>query len=92
MNIFNDDNFMVSTPRDNFISIIKSANQNIVAKELEKVIARLALAEKLLEENSLEEQYEKTLRSFAVAEPKEYESRVNSLFLETVGNIVTQCE
>jgi hypothetical protein len=92
MNIFDDDDFMVSTPRDNFMSIIKTANQNIVANELEKVMARLALAEKLLEENGLEEQYEKTLPSFAVAEPKEYETRVNSLFLETVGNIVTQCE
>jgi len=50
------------------------------------------LAEKLVEENGLEEQYEKTLPSFAVIEPKEYETRVNSLFLETVGNIVTQCE
>jgi len=74
------------------MSIIKTANQNIVANELEKVMARLALAEKLVEENGLEEQYEKTLPSFAVIEPKEYETRVNSLFLETVGNIVTQCE
>jgi len=92
MNIFDDDDYMVSTPRDNFMSIIKTANQNIVANELEKVMARLALAEKLVEENGLEEQYEKTLPSFAVIEPKEYETRVNSLFLETVGNIVTQCE
>ncbi len=92
MNIFDDDDFMVTTPRENFISIIKTANENIVANELEKMVARLALAEKLLEENGLEEQYEKTLPSFALAEPKEYENRVNSLFIETVGNIVTQCE
>ncbi len=92
MNIFDDDDFMVTTPRENFISIIKTANENIVANELEKMVARLALAEKLLEENGLEELYEKTLPSFALAEPKEYENRVNSLFIETVGNIVTQCE
>ncbi len=92
MNIFDDDDFMVTTPRENFISIIKTANENIVANELEKLVARLALAEKLLEENGLEEQYEKTLPSFALTEPKEYENRVNSLFIETVGNIVTQCE
>jgi len=92
MNIFDDDDFMSTTPKDNFISIIKTANENIVSNELEKVFARLALAEKLLEENGLEEQYEKMLPSFAIAEPKEYDARVNSIFIETVGNIVTQCE
>jgi len=92
MNIFDDDDYMNTTPQDNFMSIIKTANQNIVANEIEKVFARLALAEKLLEENGLEVQYEKMLPSFAVANPKEYDERVNSIFIETVGNIVTQCE
>jgi len=92
MNIFDDDDFMSTTPKDNFVSIIKTANQNIVANELEKVFARLALAEKMLEEKGLEEEYEKRLKSFEVAQPQDYENRVNSLFIETVGNIVTQCE
>ena len=92
MNIFDDDDYMVSTPKDNFMSIIKTANQNIVSNEIEKVFARLALAEKILEENNLEQQYEQQLKSFAVTDPKEYDARVNSLFIETVGNIVTQCE
>jgi len=92
MNIFDDDDFMTTTPAKNFMSIIKTANQNIVEMEIEKMFARLALAEKMIEENGLEELYEKQLPSFAVAEPKEYQERVNSLFLETVGNIVTQCE
>jgi len=92
MNIFDDDDYMSTTPKDNFMSIIKTANQNIVANEIEKVFARLALAEKLLEENNLEEQYELLLPSFAITDSKEYDARVNSLFIETVGNIVTQCE
>jgi len=92
MNIFDDDDYMVSNPKDNFMSIIKTANQNIVSNEIEKVFARLALAEKILEENNLEQQYEQQLNSFAVTDPKEYDARVNSLFIETVGNIVTQCE
>ncbi len=92
MNIFDDDDFMVTTPKDNFLSIIKTANENIVANELEKMFARLAYAEKLLEEHGLEEQYEGGLKAFEFTDPKEYENRVNSLFIETVGNIVTQCE
>ncbi len=92
MNIFDDDDFMVGTPQSNFMSIIKSANQNIVENEIEKVFARLALAEKILEENGLEESYESQLKSFEVAEPDEYKNRVSSIYIETVGNIVTQCE
>ncbi len=92
MNLFDDDDFMSTTPQENFISIIKTANQNIVANELEKMFARLALAEKILEENGLEEQYETQLKQFQFSEPQEYENRLNSIYLETVGNIVTQCE
>lgn len=92
MNIFDDDDFMNVTPKENFMSIIKTANENIVANELEKVFARLALAEKFLEENNLEEQYEKELQIFDAVDPQEYDNRVNSIFIETVGNIVTQCE
>ena len=92
MNLFDDDDYMSTTPQENFMSIIKTANQNIVANELEKIFARLALAEKLIEENGLEEQYERQLKQFQFAEPQEYENRLNSIYIETVGNIVTQCE
>ncbi len=92
MNIFDDDDFMSTTPKDNFISIIKTANENIVSNELEKVFARLALAEKILEEKGLEDEYENRLKTFEVVEPDDYQNRVNSIFIETVGNIVTQCE
>ncbi len=92
MNLFDDDDFMSTTPQENFISIIKSANQNIVANELEKMFARLAFAEKLIEEHGLDEKYERELKQFQFSDPKEYEDRLNSLYLETVGNIVTQCE
>ena len=93
MDIFNDeDDFMHTTPSKNFISIIKSANENIVEQELEKMFARLAFAEKLIEENGLEEKYEKELPAYPHLDPEDYKNRVNSLFIETVGNIVTQCE
>ena len=92
MNLFDDDDFMSTTPQDNFMSIVRTANQNIVANELEKIFARLALAEKLIEENGLEEQYEMQLKQFQFTDPHEYENRLNSIYIETVGNIVTQCE
>ena len=90
MNIFDDDDYMMSTPKSNYFSIAKTANQNIVEMELEKMLQRLAVAEKMLEEKGLEEEHENLLKSMVIE--KELEDRTNSLFLELVGNIVTQCE
>jgi len=90
MNIFDDDDYMMSTPKSNYFSIAKTANQNIVEMELEKMLQRLAIAEKMLEEKGLEEEHENLLKSMVIE--KELEDRTNSLFIELVGNIVTQCE
>jgi len=90
MNIFDDDDFMVTSPMENYFSIAKTANQNIVEMELEKMMQRLAVAEKILEEKGLEEEHENLLKAMVVE--KELKDRTDSLFLELVGNIVTQCE
>ncbi len=93
MNIFNDDDdFLVSTPRDNYFSIAKHANQNIVEMEFEKFLERLAVAEKIMEDKGLEEELERTLRAMRAISEDDLKNRVNSLFLELTGNIVTQCE
>ena len=91
MNIFaDDDDFMNTTPRENYFSIAKQANQNIVEMEFEKMLQRLAVAEKVLEENGLEDEYERLVKSMIAT--KELEDRTYSLFLELTGNIVTQAE
>lgn len=91
MNIFDEeDDFMVGTPKSNYFSIAKTANQNIVEMEVEKMFQRLAVAEKILEEKGLEEEHENLLKSMVI--DPELEARTNSIFLELVGNIVTQCE
>ena len=91
MNIFNDeDDYLVGTPKSNYFSISKSANQNIVEMELERMFNRLAIAEKIMEEKGLEDEHEKLLKSMVI--DPELEARTNSLFIELVGNIVTQCE
>lgn len=91
MNIFDDeDDFMVGTPKSNYFGVAKTANQNIVEMELEKMFQRLAIAEKIMEEKGLEEEHENLLKSMVI--DKELEDRTNSIFIELVGNIVTQCE
>jgi len=92
MQLFDDDDYMMTTPRENFFQILRTANQNIVENELEKLIERLAVAEKILEERELDEEYERRVRSEIATDPQDLENRKNSLFIETVGKIVTQCE
>jgi hypothetical protein len=46
----------------------------------------------MLEEKGMEEEYEAQVRAMPVTDPEDIENRKNSLFIETVGNIVTQCE
>lgn len=90
MNIFDDDDFMSTTPKDNYFSIAKTANQNIVEMELEKLFRRFAIAEKMLEERGLDDEHEQLIRNLVI--DKEIDMRTDSLFIELVGNIVTQCE
>ena len=92
MQLFDDDDYMMTTPKENFFQIIRTANQNIVENELDKVMERLAVAEKMLEDQGLEEEYERQVRAMPMVEPEEIENRKNSLYIETVGKIVTQCE
>ncbi len=90
MNIFDDDDAFVGTPKSNYFAIAKTANQNIVEMEVERVFQRLAIAEKMLEERGLEEEHEKLLKSMII--DPELEDRTNSVFINLVGSIVTQCE
>ena len=91
MNIFDDeDDAFVGTPKSNYFSIVKAANQNIVEMEIEKMFRRFAIAEKMLEERGLDDEHEKLIRALVIDE--EIDNRVDSLFIELVGNIVTQCE
>ncbi len=91
MNIFNDeDDAFVGTPQSNYFAIAKSANQNIVEMEIEKMFRRFAIAEKMLEERGLDDEHEKLIKALVIDE--EINDRTNSIFIELVGNIVTQCE
>jgi len=90
MNIFNDDDAFVGTPKSNYFSIAKTANQNIVEMELDKMFRRFAVAEKILEERGLEEEHERLMKNMII--DPELDERTNSLYIELVGNIVTQCE
>ncbi|MBD3793860.1 MAG: DUF2018 family protein [Campylobacterales bacterium] len=91
MNIFDDeDDFLVGHPRDKYYEVAKTANVNIVEMELDKMLRRLAVAEKMLEERGLDQEYEMLIKASVI--DTDIDNRTNSIYIELVGNIVTQCE
>jgi hypothetical protein len=92
MNIFDDDDFLVTTPAENFFNIARMANSDIVNAEVEKLFDRLATLEILLEEKGLTGEFDRMLKSLPFSDPQRFDDTKNSLFIEAVGAIVTQQE
>jgi len=82
--------FWGRSPSSSYFEIAKTANQNIVEKELEKVFRRMAVAERMLEEQGLSEELEREISRTIIDE--DINGRTASVFIDLVGQIVTQCE
>jgi len=82
--------FWGRTPQSSYFEIAKTANQNIVEQELEKVFRRLAVAEKMLEDRDLADEHERQMATLVIDE--DIDDRTASVFIDLVAAIVTQCE
>ena len=85
------DDFWGRTPQSSYFEIAKTANQNIVEKELEAVFRRLAVVERMLEEKNIDEEMIKQEISRTIID-EDIDGRTSSVFIDLVGRIVTQCE
>ncbi len=93
MNIFDeDDDYLVTTPKQNFFNIARMANTDIVDHEMDKLFDRMAIMEMLLEEKGLEEEFDQRLKTLPFTETARFEDVKNSLYIEAVGAIVSQQE
>ena len=85
------DDFWGRTPQSSYFEIAKTANQNIVEKEIEAVFRRLAVVERMLEEKGIDEEAIKHEINATVVD-EDIDGRTGSVFIDLVGRIVTQCE
>lgn len=91
--IFEDEDiFSGGSPKKKFYDILEVANKNLVEEELDKLFARFAAAEKLLEEHGLEEELESKVSSLNYEFDKDVENIKKSLYIEIVGSIVSRNE
>ena len=85
------DDFWGRTPQSSYFEIAKTANQNVVEKEIEAVFRRLAVVERMLEERGVTEtDIKREIDSTVIDE--DIDGRTGSVFIDLVGRIVTQCE
>ncbi len=84
------DDFWGRSPQSSYFEIAKTANQNIVEQELEKVFRRLAVAERMFEERGLADEHEQQISATII--DKDIDDRTSTVFIDLVAAIVTQCE
>ena len=84
------DDFWGRTPQSSYFEIAKTANQNIVEDELEKVFRRLAVAERMLEERESDDALDQEISATIIDE--DIDGRTATVFIDLVASIVTKCE
>ena len=90
---FEDDDVLGGTPKSRFFDIVFHANRNVVTKELESIMEWMAALE-LIVEQKCGLDVEKEVRNilFDESKAKELEHKINSLYIEYMGKILSQSE
>ena len=91
-NIFEDeDDIFMGSPRSKFLDIVFNANRGLVDAELERIIERMAVLELMLNVDDVEV-LEKKIAQYAFENMDVVQTKVKSLYIESMGNVLTQSE
>lgn len=92
--LFDDDEkYFGGTPQSKFMDIVLNANRNLVEHELSTFIKKYVALEMMLERELGEDaNLEKLLRSELIMNEDKVNARQTDMFIELVGNILTQNE
>ncbi len=90
---FEDDEILGGTPKSRFMDVIFHANRNVVEDELTKMIEWMAALELIMEEKcGLDVEKEVQQLLFDQSKQEVLEQKMNSLFIEYMGKILSQSE
>ena len=93
MFMHDEDDLFGGSPEGKYFDIIFNANRNLVKNELINNLEKIAALELLLEEILGEDKdIERIIQNFILEHQDQIESRKNDLFIEGMGNILTQNE
>ena len=90
--LFEDaDDVFLGSPRSKFLDIVYTANRNLVEEQLDKMVAKMAAMEVLLEEK-MGDYWDKEIDTHEYSRSAEVETKIKSLYIEFTGEIVTRNE
>ncbi|SMC09805.1 DUF2018 family protein [Nitratiruptor tergarcus] len=90
---FEDDDVLGGTPKSRFLDIVFHANRNVVEGELENIMEWMAALELIIEQKcglDVEKEVQQVL--YDESKKKELENKLNSLYIEYMGKILSQSE
>ncbi|MEO1937082.1 MAG: DUF2018 family protein [Sulfurimonas sp.] len=79
------------TPKSKFMDVVFNANNDIVRAELEKFFQKAAVMEAMLEEQH-GENLDREIAKYQLEHQDEVDARLKSLYIEIMGEILSQSE
>jgi hypothetical protein len=79
------------TPKSKFMDVLFNANNDIVRAELEKFFEKAAVMEAMLEEQ-YGDNLDREIAKYQIEHQDEVDARLKSLYIEVMGDILSQSE
>jgi len=86
-----EDDIFGGSPKSKFMDVVFNANNDIVRQELERFIEKVAVMESMLEEH-VGEDINRAVESFHVQNQDLCDTKAKSLYIELMGEILSQSE
>jgi len=87
-----EDDIFGGSPRSKFMDIVFNANRSVAENELQKLIERLAAMEKLLEASMDDAEIERRVKQVQFEEADAINALAKEIYIESMGNILSQSE
>ncbi len=78
------------TPKSKFMDVVFNANNDVVKQELEKLVYKMAAMEVALEKEGVD--VERVIKEMQMNAGADVENTAKSIFIETMGSILSQSE
>ncbi len=85
-----EDDIFGGTPKSKFMDVVFNANNDIVRQELEKLVYKMAAMEVALEKAGID--VDSAIKEVQFNDGAEVENVAKSIFIEAMGDILSQSE
>jgi hypothetical protein len=87
-----EDDIFGGSPRSKFMDVVFNANRSVAEGELQHLVERLAVLEKMLSETMDDADLERRVKQVAFEEADAVNALAKEIYIESMGNILSQSE